>query len=147
MRYKFYKLETKEEILRILQEYNNSFVEPTDSRVGDLEQYAMKLIDTAEVYTLKDENIECGAVVFYANDFYSMTSYLTMIVVDDKCRGRGLGSLLLALCEEKSKIVGMTRLLLEVDIRNKKAIEFYKRNGFLKLKDATNYTIYMDKEL
>jgi GNAT superfamily N-acetyltransferase len=44
--------------------------------------------------------------------------------------GRGLGSLLLAHCEQEAQKLGARRLILNVNKRNAKAIAVYQKNGF-----------------
>ncbi|WP_335328909.1 GNAT family N-acetyltransferase [Methanocaldococcus bathoardescens] len=52
------------------------------------------------------------------------------IVVDEKFRGKGIGSKLLAEAEKYCKENGLLRLSLLADKDNKKALKFYKSKGW-----------------
>ena len=56
--------------------------------------------------------------------------HLITIDILPEFRRTGLGSKLMQLGEEQLKISGVSRLILEVDVRNEPAIGFYERLGF-----------------
>lgn len=62
--------------------------------------------------------------------------YLSAIFVDDKFRGRGIGSKLISLTKEKAKNYGYHELTLLVLENNDVALEVYRKNGFKKVKHA-----------
>jgi ribosomal protein S18 acetylase RimI-like enzyme len=47
------------------------------------------------------------------------------------CRGHGIGKALMSAALEKAKLIGLTRVELEVREKNKRAFEFYKSMGFV----------------
>lgn len=57
--------------------------------------------------------------------------YLDSIAVNEKFRGHGIGSELLAALPEIARASGVTKLGLNVDEKNPKAEALYARNGFV----------------
>jgi ribosomal protein S18 acetylase RimI-like enzyme len=55
--------------------------------------------------------------------------YLQAIAVDKKCRGEGVGSVLMDFIEERAVASGSVRLSLDVSARNKAARRLYERRG------------------
>jgi ribosomal protein S18 acetylase RimI-like enzyme len=147
MDYRFDRVSDKSLMTDILKEYNESFPVSIDSRVGNLAQYAEKLINNSQAYVLFYNNTSVGTVIFYANDKQNKAAYLTMIAVKQQFRGKGFASLLLSLCEDKSKEAGMIKLILEVDLRNENAVGFYYNKGFKYLDKASENSIHLIKEL
>lgn len=143
----FKKITNYDKLLLLLKKFNNYFPETLEYRVGDLTLYARKLLNLSEIYTLEVNNSVAGIIIYYANDFINKNTFITMIAVDIKHMQKGLGSLLLNKCEEHSKELGMKKIILEVDKRNKNAIYFYKKKGFDFSKKASENTYFMEKEL
>ncbi|MDD2949282.1 MAG: GNAT family N-acetyltransferase [Sulfuricurvum sp.] len=52
------------------------------------------------------------------------------VIVTQECRGSGIGTKLLDAAIEEANSRGWGRLALGVDLRNTKAIDFYKKYGF-----------------
>ena len=55
---------------------------------------------------------------------------VTELLVDVPFRGRGIGSALLARAEEEGRRAGARMLVLETQTCNRRAIDFYRKNGF-----------------
>lgn len=55
---------------------------------------------------------------------------VTELLVDAPFRGRGIGSALLARAEEEGRRAGARMLVLETQTCNRRAIDFYRKNGF-----------------
>ncbi|MGN0165652.1 MAG: ribosomal protein S18-alanine N-acetyltransferase [Lachnospiraceae bacterium] len=55
---------------------------------------------------------------------------IVSVAVDESCRGKGLGSLLLKEVLKREKETGTERLFLEVRKSNKAAIRLYEKTGF-----------------
>ena len=76
----------------------------------------------------KLENIIIGFVIFSS---FKKESHLLSIAVDKDLQRKGAGSLLLKSMIRQSKALGAKRILLEVRMRNKSAIDFYKKFKFV----------------
>ncbi len=55
--------------------------------------------------------------------------YLLAVAVDDEMRGRGVGSALMDLVEERARRGGSSRLCLDVAVKNEGARRLYERRG------------------
>ncbi|GLI08713.1 hypothetical protein YDYSG_47450 [Paenibacillus tyrfis] len=135
------------EIVHVLSYFNDYFPRSIESRVGNLVTYASKLADHACVFVTKDSNAISGVVIFYANDLVSKVAYLSHIAVSVEYQNMGIGSLLLQLSCLLSKGYGMTKIKLEVDKVNSKAIAYYEKHGFTIVSRASLDSYYMIKEL
>ena len=142
----FIKVESKEEIIRLLNDYDFVFEPSISSRIKNFENYADKLINNAIVYVAKsDKNI--GFIIFYANDKCSKTAYITFLGVIQSARNSNVSKELLDLCFNISKENGMDFIKLEVRKNNSRAINFYKNNGFEFCGEASKESMYMIKRL
>jgi len=59
-----------------------------------------------------------------------MVGLLEDLVVHEKCRGRGIGSLLLKMALDWARDQGLTRVQLLADSNNEAALQFYSGHGF-----------------
>ena len=64
------------------------------------------------------------------NDFY-----ISNICVNEKIRGKGIGSFLLQNIYPLAKSKGCNRIVLDVSAENTKAISFYEKTGFKKIRE------------
>ncbi|MDF2589268.1 MAG: Acetyltransferase domain [Anaerocolumna sp.] len=78
-----------------------------------------EILPKSEVYVYELENKIQGFVGI-------SDGYIAGIFVSDDMRSKGIGKLLLGKCKDKYK-----NLSLSVYEKNKRAIEFYKREGFI----------------
>lgn len=140
------RLETFDEICRVIYAFEKVFNPPLSERISDLDLYAEKLRRNAIVYVAKDVEV-FGLVAFYANDGSTRIAYLTQIAVQPNAQTRKIGKTLLDLCIEVSKSKGMTEIRLEVHNHNCRAIRFYERNGFEFLGQASVDSMYMKRKL
>ena len=85
----------------------------------------------------KLDNIIIGFVI-YSN--YKKESHLLSIAVDKNLQRKGAGSLLLESMIRQSKALGAKKILLEVRMKNKGAIDFYKKFKFVE--DAVRADYY-----
>lgn len=85
----------------------------------------------------KLENIIIGFVI-YSN--FEKESHLLSIAVDKDLQRKGVGSLLLKSMIGQSKVLGAKKILLEVRMSNKNAIDFYKKFKFVE--DAVRVGYY-----
>ena len=68
-------------------------------------------------------------------------SYIYAMVVDEKLRGKGIGTALIREAINKSKRQGMMRVELDSGFHREKAHEFYEKLGFDKRAFLFSYTL------
>jgi len=61
--------------------------------------------------------------------------YISNIAIHPRFRGAGLGRELIFEAEKNAKIIGVKRMILDVEKDNLEAIGFYKKLGYIKIKD------------
>ncbi len=66
--------------------------------------------------------------------------YISVIVVDEKFRGRGIGTLLLNHAIETAKSKNCARIVLDVDKENLIAQELYRKFGFIEIPESSDST-------
>lgn len=88
-----------------------------------------------------------GYAAVYANNKETRAAYITLIAVLPEYQNKYIGISLLKMCEEVAWREGMRIIELEVDLCNEKAIRFYSRNGFYKLRDSEHGSMYMQKRI
>ena len=134
------EISSKKLLLEIfLTIHNNNFSNTVD------EKYFLDIFknDNYEIFIIKDKKIKGYAIYYDTLD----TIDLFEIAIENKEQGKGLGELLLTksiekLFEEKkykSRQNGKTRILLEVNEKNVKALKLYEKSGFLKISIRKNY--------
>ena len=120
-------------ILKTSEEYRESMSEK-------FSRYAYFLV-------LQSNNENSGFCAFYANDSNTKTAYISFIAVADKFRGQHFGKQILEKVISISREAGMEFVKLEVLKTNIVAQNFYIRNGFKILEDASDNSIYMIKSI
>ena len=65
------------------------------------------------------------------------------MIVSPSCRGLGIGSSLLTAAIERAKTENLKRITLLTDLSNQRAIDFYKRSGFIQ-SAMTPLRLYLD---
>lgn len=135
-----------ENILNLLIMFKDVFSRLED-RVSNLSAYSQKLDVNANVYAGKYCDNIFGIVIFYANNLDTRTAYISLIGVKKEYEHKGLGKWLLEKCIEISKETGMNRVRLEVDLDNRHAIEFYKKNGMTEKEQTDRKSMYMEIEI
>lgn len=144
--YRLREIDRKEDILRILNEFDEVFSPSISEKVDNISYYASKLSENAYVYVAYGTQ-NLGFVTLYANDYESKIAYISFIGVKKEAQNMKIGKKLLKVCFEKSAELGMKHIKLEVQKENLNAIEFYKRNGFAYLNEASSKSVYLIKEI
>ena len=103
----------------------NRFVEGVD-----IEAYLAKLADRAEILSDADGTRCRGFVAFYANDRATKQAYITLVLVDPRDRGLGIGRALVGCVLDMVKGRGFTSCRLEVARDNTAAHAMYRGLGF-----------------
>jgi ribosomal-protein-alanine N-acetyltransferase len=108
---------------KVLEIENESFNNPYDETI--FKAFFLRHPENFLVATLNDEVV--GYVMF--DELYS-SGIIISIAVSQKSRRRGIGSLLLTKALEKLKELGAKEVLLQVEVTNNSAINFYRKFGF-----------------
>ena len=135
------------ELCQTIEIYDNRFIPALSKQIGSIKNYSEKLFVNAEILQLKNYENIMGISAFYANDYETLTAYLSLIVLSDEIQGKGYGKRLLIESERKAKLMGMKKMKLEVNQKNINAIEFYKALGYTIDSVTINESFYMSKLL
>lgn len=139
------KIDSLGSIEKTLKKFDNIFPINISEKIN-LKEYSHKLFKFAKTYKVF-MNSECiGFISFYINE-NSKISYLTLLAIEKKFQGKGIGKMLIKLFEQISIENKMEIMELEVFNENKKAIKFYEKNGFNFFKKSSNQEIYMRKKI
>ncbi len=96
----------------------------------DLEVYLAKLAERAELLADSADGRCRGLVAYYCNDLETRQAFITLVVVDPRDRGTGLGRALVACVLSIAKQRGFTSCRLEVARTNQAAVDLYRAQGF-----------------
>ena len=111
------------------------------------EEYRYALAVAKAVNLVHEED---GRAVGFVGAFHHArwrAGHVYTVNVHPSQRGRGLGKRLMAACEGRLAALGMTRVLLEVNVQNEAAIRLYESCGYARLKRLRNYyTQYEDND-
>ena len=119
------------------QSYNNEMV---------LKSLSKKYSKNAFFYILLVDKTLAGFIAFYGNDISKKTAFISMVVVKNTFQGLGIGSILLDLAFSLTKLHGMTKMLLEVNNKNKNALSFYTKKGFVFHHDGKKDSAFLIKK-
>jgi len=87
---------------------------------------SLRLGELASYFTVVSKMLHGEYTPDIAPDEY----YISLIIVDENMRGKGVGSFLLGSAIEKAKAEGCRAILLDVDRENSAARELYGKFGF-----------------
>jgi ribosomal protein S18 acetylase RimI-like enzyme len=96
----------------------------------DIDAYLTKLNEQAEIVSECVSGRCRGFAAFYCNDTNTKQAYITLVLVDPRDRGLGLGKALVASVLEIARHRGFTSCRLEVAKRNEVAYAMYLSLGF-----------------
>ena len=103
----------------------NRFVEGIE-----IHAYLDKLAEKAEILADSAAGRCRGVVAYYCNDLASMQAYITLVLVDPRDRGAGIGRALVRRVLDIAKGRGYATCRLEVARRNEAAYAMYESLGF-----------------
>jgi [ribosomal protein S18]-alanine N-acetyltransferase len=109
------------------------------SQAYSREEYRYALVRARAVNLVREEN---GAAIGFIGAFHHRqhrAGHIYTVNVHPSARGRGLGKLLMASCEERLAALGMTRCILEVNVENEDAIRLYERCGYTRVERLKDY--------
>ncbi|MFL2105204.1 GNAT family N-acetyltransferase [Desemzia sp. FAM 23991] len=141
------KITRKDDLTRLLENYDTVFRPSLSSRKDNLEEYSNKLLSKAQTFVIENEKTELGFITFYANDFEKNIAYIVFLGVSSSCQGKKLGQKLLNQCLNTVFELGMKEVRLEVRVDNIKALNFYQKNNFYITEKASEISYYMTKKL
>ena len=101
----------------------------------DIDAYLAKLAAYADIVSESLAGRCRGFVAFYCNDMATRQAFITLVLVDPRDRGNGLGRALVACVLEIAKRRGFTSCRLEVGKSNQTARAMYLSLGFHVVED------------
>lgn len=84
-----------------------------------------------------------GYAAFYCNDFETEIAYLSMLVVKNEFRRRGIAMTLIQCMIRFCRDSSFKAIRLEVDYRNGKAIGMYEKCGWIEEGPASDHSMHM----
>ena len=142
---KYVKIESADAIQEYLRKFDDCYPRLA-KRVRDIAGFTKKLADNGIVIVYKASSDIKGVICYYENDRDNLYGYITIIWINKDNRGEGVGTKLLNYCITDMKKKGMKAVRLEVKTENKKAISFYRKNGFI-IQNVENNSCYMVRML
>ena len=120
----------KNQLLTFLRRVDKSFPTPLSEKC-DLEIFADKLLEKADIFYEIDEEEIVSLIAGYTENVVDNLAYVSILATLESHRGRGLGKQCLEkfilLAEEK----GMSAVHLYTDRENKAAVAMYLGAGFV----------------
>lgn len=120
---------TKKQLVDFLFRIDQDFPIPLSDKV-DIVEYAGKLMEKADLVARIEENSIRGLVAGYTKNIIDNSAYITLVGVQDKFRGQGIGKQLvnafIELCRQKK----IQSINLYTHQTNASAIKMYEALGF-----------------
>lgn len=138
------RVDNSEEIRKLLYEFDDSFFIPI-TELKNIEQYTEKLCKNAYVYVEIEQSKNVGLLVFYANA--GKVSYLANLVIKKAYQGQQYGKKLMEFFIDFVKNKFFEKIRLEVDKKNKRAMQMYYKFGFAIEKEKNTDAWYMYKNV
>ena len=140
----FQQINSKYDIDNIIKKFNNVLAV---LNINNYYEILDKLTNYSDfIVAYKDTENILGYIAIYANDYNSKIAYITLIAVNRKYQGQGIGKKLIKKAEDISSSRDFEKIRLEVHKENCNAIHFYENLGFKQEKD-NDETFYMIKEM
>jgi ribosomal-protein-alanine N-acetyltransferase len=108
----------------------NITFEPVLSSRVDIRAYAQKLHDQAVRFEAWLGQELVGLVATYCNQPYGGKAFVTSVSVWPEYQGHGIAGLLMRMCIEHVRGLGVAQIELEVDKRSLSAMALYRKLGF-----------------
>jgi len=133
--------------LKHIQEHlticSSNFIPNLDSYVN-IDNYSKKIFEQATLFTKFDGDKLVGLIAAYDNPTEKF-GWVTNVSIDPEYCGKGLATELLKECKKYFENKKYFIILLEVFLDNKKAINLYFKQGFIKHKIKENKMILKQK--
>lgn len=131
------RTDMKEDLKQII--FSQNEIAETIQKQYDIDQYVDKIVEFATVIPYYNASFLNGFIAFYANDTLKNDAFLTILIIDRRCKGQGLGKLLLQSSIQDLQHKGFQNYRLEVSTNNKSAISLYESAGFLVEKETKDH--------
>ena len=118
-----------EEIEKFLKEVDYLYTPPLSYKVN-IKDYATKIYENAIVINAQENKDVVGMLAFYCNDIQTRVAYITIVGILPEYFGKGIARKLMDLCIRYVQEKDFQMIKLEVNIKNSRAINFYKTFGF-----------------
>lgn len=124
---------SKESLIDFLTRIDYDFSPSLSSKVL-LSDYALKILEKAELIIETSTGVIVGLVVVYCNDLEGLTGYIPLVGVVRDSRGEGIAKRMMLRAIKLSKIKGMRRILIHSN--NAIAVRLYQNLGFHIIEDG-----------
>lgn len=115
------------ELINLIKKYN--YPEKGLFIQSDLIEYVDKILMNAIIVTYYENGLK-AFIAFYCNDIINCNAYLSLLLLDDRVRGKGIGKFLLSSSIQILKQKGFKNYGLEVLKNNYGAIQLYESFEF-----------------
>lgn len=133
----------KKKIHTVICELDDVFPHSVVHR-SEFDELVDKIANRALVIVAYNGKSVVGFCAVYMNDFIHREAYITLFAVKAQYQNKHVGTILLQYIKQIAAINGITKIRLEVEKENLKAIGFYKKNNFkleCQASIASNYMI------
>ncbi|MDQ2943217.1 MAG: GNAT family N-acetyltransferase [Candidatus Dormibacteraeota bacterium] len=123
---------TQEDIQAHLEGCDGNF-SPRLSLKVDIHEYSRKVSTKSQTFEAWFGDTLVGLVAAYLTDSGARSGFITNVTVAKAFMGRGIASVLLDRCLDRSRQEGMEAIGLEVSMQSREAIRLYEKLGFSEL--------------
>lgn len=120
----------KEDYIRFLKNVDKDFPIPLSKKIK-IDEYAEKLISTANVIVEKDNGKIIGMVAGYIDNSIEEISYISIVAVQKEYRGKSIAKKLLQKYIDECKEKNLKGIHLYTHKTNITALTMYKNFGFI----------------
>jgi ribosomal protein S18 acetylase RimI-like enzyme len=134
------KIISSNEIYLFFIETDNDFYPQLSYRLN-IKEYAKKLYMNANLIVSRDSsnNKIVGLTAFYANNYQNMNAFLSNINVKKSYSGKGIAKQMMDIMHKDLIKKGFKSITLEVYKNNSRAINIYKKQGFVIYNQKNQY--------
>ncbi len=125
------QITTKDQISSVLTVCRNDFYNQKYNNESFINLLTDKFFNNGIVLVAYIEDEIAGFISFYANDFSSKRSFLSMIIIRNEFQRKGVGTVLLNGMETFCIENGFKEIFSEIDDKNIKSQSFFYKNGFV----------------
>lgn len=136
------KVNDKQEIIETVYSFAYLFRTLSDPNFN-LVHYCEKISEFGQIIKYIEDDKCIGFCAYYINDIKMNKAFISLIGVESAFQGKSIGHQLLEYVINDSRKANMKIIELCVNINNYNAIEFYERNGFIKIKKDKDIDQYL----